>query len=154
MQKGENLWVQNFLNHTAGGAAANETQPSGGAAAAANETLPEGNQTQPVGPEINANQTQPVVNIINETVLNQTTVQNVKSKFLVGEEGQAEPASTSSDALGPTAGAGGQGQAEGANATVPEQPANATAPSGGAKAPEELIFSRYIFVAGQNVTLM
>ena len=30
MQKGENLWVQNFLNHTAGGAAANETQPSGG----------------------------------------------------------------------------------------------------------------------------
>ena len=51
MQKGENLWVQNFLNQAA---AANETLPSGGAAAA-NETLPEGNQTQPVGPEINAN---------------------------------------------------------------------------------------------------
>jgi hypothetical protein len=69
VQKGENLWVQNFLNQTA---AANETLPSGGAAAA-NETLPEGNQTQPVGPEINANQTQPVVNV-NETVLNQTTL--------------------------------------------------------------------------------
>ena len=72
MQKGENLWVQNFLNQTNQTAAANETLPSGGAAAA-NETLPEGNQTQPVGPETNANQTQPVANV-NETVLNQTTL--------------------------------------------------------------------------------
>ncbi len=89
LQKGDNLWVQNFMNQTNQTApAANENQPSGGAAAA-NETQPEANQTQPVGPEINANQTQPIVNIINETILNQTTLQAESSaKFLVGDQGQ------------------------------------------------------------------
>ena len=83
LQKGDNLWVQNFMSQTNQTApAANETLPSGGAAAA-NETQPEGNQTQPVGPE--TNQTQPVVNI-NETVLNQTTLQvGSSAKFLVGD---------------------------------------------------------------------
>lgn len=107
VQKGENLWVQNFLNQTNETAAANETQPSGGAAAQ-NESAAEGNQTQPVGPE--TNQTQPVVN---ETILNQTIVQaESSSKFLVSDRGErrSESASSSSDVVVPAAGAGGQGQ--------------------------------------------
>ena len=49
---------------------------------------------------------------------------------------------------GPTEGAAGQGQNEAVVVPAEQQAANATAPSGGAKAPEEMVFSRYIFVAG------
>ncbi len=87
VQKGDNLWVQNFFNQTnqTQPAAANETQPSGGAAAA-NQTMPEGNQTIPIGNETIANQTGPVN--VNLTFLNQTTVQaGAAAKFLVGDQG-------------------------------------------------------------------
>lgn len=143
VQNGDNLWVQNFMAQQNQTAQANQSQPSG---AEQNQTQPEGNQTQPIGPETGANETQPT----NET---EGRVQaGAAAKFLVG--GKEEASASSNAAEVPAEGAGGQGQNQ--NATVPagDNAGQVPQPSGGAQAPQAAVFSRYVFVAGQNVTLM